>query len=421
MNTGIASIGAVFHTYRERRQISARDVASALQISTGHSYALESGARLPSPSLAVALCVFLGIPMSEALPVLMANETRCSTLCELGDALVSQRFLREARVVWNAATNLNASMYNSRYAGRVYHGQGKVAYLLGDYSEAAEWFLRMLRAAKRDPNSHRVGVAYYDYAQTLRALGEQVQALEMYAVALRSFARRREVFEMGAVHQARGLLLLEGGFYKDALRDFRSGSHCFRGLANRHLEALLGVGAASLGLNRPDEAEQALVAASRDCEVPGDEGRVLMFMAVVERQRGDLEGARLHVSRALERFGPAEAAQAARQETLLEAAVLEGLRGDRTAAARYLSEAFAGGPIKDINDASVAHVLSACLGVAGHPGLASLASLHDDYTKRTAAALAVLTTDGHPGSGLLVIRPGAASVSSRSTVQDRGL
>lgn len=391
MNTRADSLGSIFRVHRELRGLTVREVAQTMRVSVGHLYSVESGSRQASPKLAVRLALFFDLPMKDFVTILLKCESRCATLCKFAETLSDYGCLAAAQVVWNAASALNRSTYHSRYAGRIYHGQGKAAYLLGDYRIAAKYFERMVHAAQHDPRSNKLGIAYYDYGQTLHALGHQAKALQMYAMALQCFALNRSVFNIGVVRHARGLLLLEAGFYDEALADFRSSVHCFRGAPNRYFEAILGMGSANLGLGQLDNAERAFVAARKKCGTKYNEARALTHLAVVERQRGHLENAQRYSAMALDIFAAEEAQLPAYQAALLEAGVIAGLRGDAAKATKYILEIDAKGAIQDASDAGAFLLLSTALGIwPKHQG--DNYSIRDDYTRRTAAALAILRT-----------------------------
>lgn len=351
-------------------------------------YSIERDQVAATPASTIRVCGVLAIPVDDMIRSVLAHETRCSRICSWAEYLTNEGFPTEALLAWEGADKVNVRSYAGRYAGRIFQGRGRAYYCSGDYIAATRWYERMLAAARHDPRSRRTAVAYYNYGRALVASGHPYRAIDQYRAALRIFRQLGAVYEIGIVHFAAALLLLDAKQYEEALRSFKSAAYCHRGRPE-FFEAELGVGVAALGMGRLSDAELALGRARNAAQDPVDVARCTKYLAVAARRRNRLPRAMRLIGETLDLLNGPDVPPGVRQSALLEAAVVAGLMGQAAAAARHLRQVCQYGSLADVNDATTAQILWLALGRdTDMPRPTMPTVMSDDYTARGEAAVA---------------------------------
>ncbi len=379
-------LGDVLYQERSRQGLSAAALARRAQVSESSVRKIESGQRVPSASVVVAIASVLGLPPETwGRPYARAQ---CSSLelCEAARMVLTLAAPRAARSLLRSALRHCKQDDRHRHQGDVYRLLGNTYFMMGRFERSEKFYEATEATFSRGLASDNLARATYNHAVVLNKLGRPIPALNK-AEEASTLARKshdREI--LGRAHSLSGYILLQLGSYCESSVDYSNAVSLLTGTASL-FDAMLGTAVTRWAMGEREEALVLLDAASAHVATPQQARKIHHDRGVIYRQLGHVERALSEIHLSTADTATADALLAA---SLAEEALCQVLLGDHTAAGRALDEFFISQALASVEpqDAVTCYLLARMLGRPWHaPSLP--VNWHEDYEGRLAATLAV--------------------------------
>lgn len=375
------TLGFALYVARARSQLRPKRVASSAAISESYLHQIESGMRVPSARVILALTSTLSLPPSVWAP-LYAKEATCITdLCQTAATLIAQDTPVTARPLLLCALQRSRLDGRHRHKGEIYQLLARLNVQIGHFRRANLLYNRAAITYAKGVSPLGVVDARYNQAATLVSMGQLGAALEV----LSRIPRVSQARGMGArIEALKGYIFLQISSYREAYDAYASAVHRLEGTPLDFYERL-GFAIATWAFQGPAAAAPMLSSLLHRATSPQQFQRVYHYLAVVFRQLGLAGEALTQIDRALS-LRSADARPELTAASLAERALCLAIRGDVGGARAALQDFRDYSSAKDARDI-VACYLLAVVTSGPQPSEPLPETWREDYQQRARAAV----------------------------------